>query len=47
LGNIKTGKQRPDKAQKLNAVVETYAKKFELSDEFEIAFNNAIFVEPS
>ena len=43
----KTGKQRPDKAQKLNAVVETYAKKFELSDEFEIAFNNAIFVEPS
>ena len=43
----KTGKQRPDKAQKLNAVVEISAKKSELSDDFEIAFNNAIYVEPS
>ena len=40
----RTGKQRPDKAQKLGVVVEINAKQKEPSEEFDQALNAAIFV---
>ena len=38
----KTGKQRPDKAQKRDVLVEISAKQPELTNEFENAFYKAI-----
>jgi hypothetical protein len=40
----RTGKQRPDKAQKLGVVVEINAKQKKPSEEFDQALNAAIFV---
>ena len=40
----RTRKQRPDKAQKLDVVVEISIEKKELSEDFQHALNAAIFV---